>query len=105
MMDFDLKILSNRQTFDVIMVKHRYLILIMMRYWLMTIRLSQTTIISQPASYVEAKDTRERIDITELNGLLPRMSPLNLQCLPKKQSVFQKIVAFVEKFKVVGGDV
>lgn len=40
---------------------------------------------------------------TELNALLPRMSPLNPQYLTKKQSVFQKIAAFVEKFKGVGG--
>ena len=42
---------------------------------------------------------------TELNSLLPKMSPLNPQYLAKKQSVFQKIVAFVEKFKGVGGKV
>ncbi len=40
---------------------------------------------------------------TELNAILPRMSPLNPQYLTKKQSVFQKIAAFVEKFKGVGG--
>ncbi|OCX69027.1 type I restriction endonuclease subunit R [Acidithiobacillus thiooxidans] len=42
---------------------------------------------------------------TELNALLPKMSPLNPQYLSKKQSVFQKIAAFVEKFKGVGGQV
>lgn len=42
---------------------------------------------------------------TELNALLPRMSPLNPQYLTKKQSVFRKIAAFVEKFKNVGGPV
>jgi type I restriction enzyme R subunit len=42
---------------------------------------------------------------TELNALLPKMSPLNPQYLSKKQSVFQKIAAFVEKFKGVGGKV
>jgi type I restriction enzyme R subunit len=42
---------------------------------------------------------------TELNALLPKMSPLNPQYLTKKQSVFQKISAFVEKFKGVGGKV
>lgn len=42
---------------------------------------------------------------TELNDLLPKMSPLNPQYLTKKQSVFQKIAAFVEKFKGVGGKV
>ena len=41
---------------------------------------------------------------TELNAILPKMSPLNPQYLTKKQSVFQKIAAFVEKFKGVGGD-
>ncbi|MFA9394644.1 MAG: type I restriction endonuclease subunit R [Halodesulfovibrio sp.] len=42
---------------------------------------------------------------TELNAILPKMSPLNPQYLPKKQSVFQKIASFVEKFKGVGGEV
>jgi len=42
---------------------------------------------------------------TELNSILPKMSPLNPQYLTKKQSVFQKIAAFVEKFKGVGGQV
>lgn len=42
---------------------------------------------------------------TELNAILPKMSPLNPQYLTKKQSVFQKLVAFVEKFKGVGGQV
>ena len=40
---------------------------------------------------------------TELNAILPKMSPLNPQYLTKKQTVFQKIAAFVEKFKGVGG--
>ena len=42
---------------------------------------------------------------TELNAILPKMSPLNPQYLIKKQTVFQKIAAFVEKFKGVGGAV
>jgi type I restriction enzyme, R subunit len=42
---------------------------------------------------------------TELNAILPKMSPLNPQYLTKKRSVFQKIAAFVDKFKVVGGQV
>ena len=42
---------------------------------------------------------------TELNAVLPKMSPLNPQYLTKKQSVFQKIAAFVEKFRGVGGRV
>ncbi len=40
---------------------------------------------------------------TELNEILPKMSPLNPKYLTKKQSAFQKISAFVEKFKGVGG--
>lgn len=40
---------------------------------------------------------------TELNEILPKMSPLNPQYLTKKQTVFQKIAAFVDKFKGVGG--
>jgi len=40
---------------------------------------------------------------TDLNATLPKMSPLNPQYKAKKQSVFQKIAAFVEKFKGVGG--
>lgn len=42
---------------------------------------------------------------TELNEILPKMSPLNPLYLTKKQSVFQKIAAFVEKFKGVGGKI
>lgn len=42
---------------------------------------------------------------TELNAILPKMSPLNPQFLKAKQSVFQKIAVFVEKFKGVGGQV
>ena len=42
---------------------------------------------------------------TELNSILPKMSPLNPQYLTKKQSVFQKISSFVEKFKGVGGQI
>lgn len=40
---------------------------------------------------------------TELNSILPKMSPLNPQYLTKKQTVLEKIAAFVEKFKGVGG--
>ena len=42
---------------------------------------------------------------TDLNEILPKMSPLNPQYLEKKQSVFHKIVAFVDKFKGVGGKI
>ena len=41
---------------------------------------------------------------TELGEILPKMSPLNSKYLTKKQNVFQKIAAFVEKFKGVGGN-
>ncbi|MCW0386828.1 Type I restriction enzyme EcoR124II R protein [Xanthomonas sacchari] len=42
---------------------------------------------------------------TELNALLPKMSPLNPQYLTKKQSVFRQIAAFVDKFKGIGGHI
>ena len=42
---------------------------------------------------------------TELNEVIPKMSPLNPNYLTKKQSVFQKISAFVEKFTEIGGRV
>lgn len=42
---------------------------------------------------------------TELNAILPKMSPLNPHYLSRKQSVFQKIAMFVEKFKGVGGQI
>jgi len=42
---------------------------------------------------------------TELNSILPKMSPLNPQYLTKKQSVFQKVASFVDKFKGVGGKI
>ena len=40
---------------------------------------------------------------TELNEILPKMSPLNPQYLIKKRNVFEKIAALIEKFKGVGG--
>ena len=39
-----------------------------------------------------------------LNETLPKMSPLNPQYRTKKQTVFQKISALVEKFKGIGGE-
>jgi type I restriction enzyme R subunit len=42
---------------------------------------------------------------TELNAVLPKMSPLNPLYLTKKRSVFQKLSLFVEKFKGVGGQI
>ena len=41
---------------------------------------------------------------TALNEALPKLSPLNPQYRTQKQIVFQKVAAFVEKFKGVGGD-
>ncbi|ALC97725.1 type I restriction endonuclease subunit R [Capnocytophaga sp. oral taxon 323] len=41
---------------------------------------------------------------TDLNSILPKMSPLNPQYQTKKQTVFRKIAAFVEKYKGVGGE-
>lgn len=40
---------------------------------------------------------------TGLTEALPKISPLNPQYLTKKQTIFQKIAAFVEKFKGIGG--
>ncbi|HEB0101688.1 TPA: type I restriction endonuclease subunit R [Serratia marcescens] len=42
---------------------------------------------------------------TELNETLPKLSPLNPQYKTKKQTVFQKIGEFIEKFKGVGGQI
>lgn len=42
---------------------------------------------------------------TELNSLLPRMSPLNPAYLKTKQRVFLKLAAFVETFKEISEDV
>ena len=42
---------------------------------------------------------------TQLNALLPQMSPLNPLYLTKKRIVFQRITSFVEKFKGVGGEI
>src|SRR5690554_561741 len=57
--------------------------------------------------YIKASLKREYASDagTELNSVLPKMSPLNPQYLTKKQSVFEKIASFVEKFKKVGGKV
>ncbi|AFF24935.1 type I restriction endonuclease subunit R [Pasteurella multocida] len=42
---------------------------------------------------------------TELHAALPALSPLNPEYRTKKQTVFQKISAFIEKFKGVGGKI
>ena len=41
---------------------------------------------------------------TDLNSILPKMSPINPQYRTKKQNVLRKIAAFVEKYKGVGGE-
>ena len=41
---------------------------------------------------------------TELNALLPKMSPLSPQYLTIKQRVFNRLALFIEKFKGVGGE-
>jgi type I restriction enzyme R subunit len=55
--------------------------------------------------YIKASLKREYASEngTALDATLPKMSRLNPQFKTKKQSVFQKISAFVEKFKGVGG--
>jgi type I restriction enzyme R subunit len=57
--------------------------------------------------YIKASLKREYAteNGTELNSALPKMSPLNPQYKTKKQSVFQKIATFVDKFKGVGGKI
>jgi type I restriction enzyme R subunit len=61
--------------------------------------------IEEAKRYITASLKREYASEngTELNAILPKMSPLNPQYLTKKQTVFQKIASFVEKFKGVGG--
>lgn len=57
--------------------------------------------------YIQAslKRTYASENGTDLNAILPKMSPLNPQYLTKKQSVFQRIVAFIEKFRNIGGQI
>jgi type I restriction enzyme R subunit len=42
---------------------------------------------------------------TDLNAALPTMSPLNPKYATKKQTVFEKFVAFIEKFTGIGGSI
>lgn len=60
---------------------------------------------SEAKHYIELSLKREFASEngTDFNNILPKMSPLNPKYLTKKQTVFQKIVAFIEKFKGVGG--
>lgn len=68
---------------------------------------SENLIEEEAKRYISASLKREFASDngTALNALLPKMSPLNPQYRTKKQTVFQKIVAFIEKFKGVGGKV
>jgi len=71
--------------------------------------LIQTEALNQEEArrYIKASLKREYAteNGTALNATLPKMSPLNPQYKTKKQTVFQKISAFVEKFKGVGGQI
>ena len=68
---------------------------------------SEGLIVEEARRYISASLKREFASEngTELNAALPKMSPLHPQYKTKKQSVFQKIAAFVEKFKGVGGQI
>lgn len=57
--------------------------------------------------YIQASLKREYTSEngTDLNAVLPKLSPLNPQYLTKKHTVFQKITAFIERFKGVGGEI
>lgn len=57
--------------------------------------------------YIQASLKREYASENgnDLNEALPKMSPLNPQYRTKKQTVFQKISRFVEKFKGIGGEI
>lgn len=41
---------------------------------------------------------------TDLHKTLPKMSPINPNYLPKKRRVLERIRAFVDKYKGIGGD-
>ena len=55
--------------------------------------------------YIAISTKREFVSIngTDLNAILPPMSPLDPQYLTKKKIVFDKVSNFVDKFKGVGG--
>ena len=57
--------------------------------------------------YIQASLKREYASEngTDLNAVLPKLSPLNPQYLTKKHNVFRKLSAFVEKFKGIGGTI
>lgn len=61
--------------------------------------------VAEAKRYIEASLKREYASEngTALNEMLPKMSPLNPEYRTKKRTVFEKIVAFIEKFKGVGG--
>jgi type I restriction enzyme R subunit len=68
---------------------------------------SENLDVASAKRYIAASIKREYASDngTELNAILPKMSPLNPRYLSKKHSVFQKISAFVEKYKGVGGQI
>ncbi|MES9857953.1 MAG: type I restriction endonuclease subunit R [Sedimenticola sp.] len=68
---------------------------------------SETLNQEEARRYIKASLKREYAteNGTALNATLPKMSPLNPQYKTKKQTVFEKISAFVEKFKGVGGQI
>jgi len=51
------------------------------------------------------KNEYASVNGTDLNEILPKMSPLNPKYLSAKQNVFEKIAFFVDKFKEVGIEV
>ena len=42
---------------------------------------------------------------TDLNAILPKMSPLHPQYLTRKKSIYQRISNFIDKFKGIGGSI
>lgn len=70
--------------------------------------IDEQNLLEEPAKrYISTSLKREYASEngTELNSILPRMSPLNPKYLTLKQRVFRKVSEFVEKFKGVGGEI
>jgi type I restriction enzyme R subunit len=73
----------------------------------------QTFIETEQLKYEEAKryitvsikQGRADDNGTDLNSILPKMSKLSPEYLPRKRSIFQKIMALVEKFQGIAGDI
>ena len=66
---------------------------------------SQELHIERAKRYIKASLKREYAcaNGTELDEILPKISPLRPEFLTKKSTVLEKIGAFVEKFKGIGG--